>query len=285
MFGKVLFPTDFSEISLYALENCVPRIKAEEVIVVHVIEYVQDLKVLEKLQMEAKKKMDEVVEKLKEKGVNAKGFVTIGSVAPAISREARCPSMEIIDRAYCEMVDLIVIPSKGKHAKRIATIGSTALNVVRRSGVPVLVVRCDYKNGEIECECVEEIFKRPLIALDLSQCSDVVTSFVRKFEEEVEKATLLHVIDYGSIEELDELVSNAKNALSVHAEKFKFDSEIIVETGDPANEIVSKAVERKNTLIVIGKTGRSLIREILLGSVATEAVKKSKVPTLVVPCK
>ncbi|WP_457548485.1 universal stress protein [Archaeoglobus sp.] len=107
------------------------------------IEYVVDLNVLETLQMKAKKKMDEVVGRLKERGVNAKGFVKIGSVVPAISMEARCPSIEILDRAYCERVDAIVIPSKGKHAKRIVTIGSTALNVVRRSNVPVLVVKYD----------------------------------------------------------------------------------------------------------------------------------------------
>ena len=62
MFRKILFPTDFSEISLYVLENCIPKIKAEEVIVVHVIEYVEDLNVIDTLQIEAKKKIEEVVD-------------------------------------------------------------------------------------------------------------------------------------------------------------------------------------------------------------------------------
>ena len=284
MFRKILFPTDFSEVSLHVLENCIPKIGAEEVIVVHVIEYVGDLNALETLQMEAKRKMDEVVGKLKDMGVNAKGFVTIGSVVPAISREARCPSIEILDKAYCEMVDAIVIPSKGKYAK-IVTIGSTALNVVRRSNVPVLVIRCDYIEGKPVVADCEGIFKKPLVALDLSPCSDIVVSTLRIFEDEVEKCTFLHVIDYGAVEELEENIAKARKALEIYADKFKFESEILVETGDPAKEIISNAVERKSTLIVLGKTGRSLIKELLLGSVATAVVKESKTPALIVPCK
>ena len=73
--------------------------------------------------------------------------------------------------------------------------------------------------------------------------------------------------------------------MEIYARKFKFESEILVETGDPAKEIISKAVERKASLILLGKTGRSLIKELLLGSIATAVVKESKIPVLVVPCK
>jgi len=73
--------------------------------------------------------------------------------------------------------------------------------------------------------------------------------------------------------------------LEIYARKFKFESEILVETGDPAKEIISKAVERKASLILLGKTGRSLIKELLLGSIATAVVKESKIPVLVIPCK
>ncbi len=282
MFRKVLFPTDFSEVSLCVLENCIPKMDVEEVIVVHVVDYVMDLKVLEKLQMEAKAKMDEVVERLKEKGVNAIGYVTVGSLAPAISREARCPSIEILEKAYCEMVDAIVIPSRGKHAKRIATIGSTALNVVRRSKVPVLVIKCDYVKGEFVYPRCEDIFKKPLVALDFSGCSDTVVATLRLFEGRVEECTFLHVIDYGDVEELEKNVEKARIALENYAKKFAFKSNIAVETGDPVKEILSKAVDK--TMVVIGKKGRSLIKEILLGSVATSVVKESKVPVFVVPC-
>jgi len=285
MFRKILFPTDFSEISLCVLENCVPMLKAKEVIVVHVIEYVEDPDILESLQMKAKEKMDKAVESLKEKGLDVRGFVTIGGIATAISREARCPSIEILDRAYCEMVDAIVMPSKGRHARRVTTIGSTALNVVRRSRVPVMVVRCDYVDDKPTVSNCEDVFKRPLVALDFSPCSDVLISTLRDFEGEMETCTLLHVIDYGDVEELEENIAKAKRALDIYAEKFGFELEKLIETGDPSKVIISKALEKESTLIVLGKVGRSLLRELLLGSVTTSVVKESNIPTLVVPCR
>ncbi|WP_457550857.1 universal stress protein [Archaeoglobus sp.] len=95
----------------------------------------------------------------------------------------------------------------------------------------------------------------------------------------------MHVINYGSVEELEDIIVKAKKSLEIYAKKFKFESEILVETGEPAKEILSKAVERNATAIVLGKTGRSFIRELLMGSVATTVLKESKISTLVVPFK
>jgi nucleotide-binding universal stress UspA family protein len=286
MFRRILFPTDFSDVSLYILENCIPKLNAREILVVHVIEYIEDLSVLETLQSQAKEKMDKIISKLKEKGVNASGYVTIGGIPAVISKEAKCPSIEILDKAYCEGVDAIVIPSRGKHARRTMTIGSTALNVVRKSTVPVLVLRCDYRNGEIliNYNC-EKIFSRPLIALDLSPCSDLVVNAIRHFEDAVEKCIFLHVVDYGDIDEIEKNIQNAKKALEVYVKKFKFESEIVIETGIASKEILAKAIEHQATLIVIGKTGRGLLKELLLGSTATAIVKESTIPTLTIPCK
>jgi len=286
MFKRILYPTDFSDISLYVLKNCVPKLNAEEVLVVHVIEYVEDLKVLEELQSRAKERMNEVIEELRKEGVNASGYVTIGAISAAISKEARCPSIEIIDRAYCEGVDAIVIPSRGKHARRKMEIGSTALNVTRRSTVPVLILRCDYEDGDIQInyDC-ERVFSRPLVALDLSSCSDLIVNIIRSFEDVIERCTFLHVIDYGDVEEIEENIKNARAALEVYARKFKFESEVVVETGIASKEIMAKAIERDATLIVIGKTGRGLLKELLLGSTATSVVKESNTPTLIIPCK
>jgi nucleotide-binding universal stress UspA family protein len=287
MFKRVLlYPTDFSDVSLYVLENCVPKLNADELLVVHVVEYLEELKVLEEIQSKAKEKMDSVIEGLKEKGINAKGYVTIGAVSTTLSREARCPSLEILDRAYCEMVDAIVIPSRGKHARRKMEIGSTALNVTRKSTLPVLILKCDYKDGKptIDYDC-EKIFSRPLVALDLSPCSDLVVNAMRSFEDCVENCTFLHVVDYGDVDEMEENIKRSKKAMEVYAERFDFKSEIVVETGIASKEIMAKAVEKDATLIVLGKTGRGLLKELLLGSTATAVVKESNIPVLVVPCR
>jgi len=63
-----------------------------------------------------------------------------------------------------------------------------------------LIIKCDYVEDKPTILNCEEIFKNPLIAVDMSPCSDIVVSTLRTFENDVEKATFLHVIDYGSMD-------------------------------------------------------------------------------------
>ncbi|RLI87684.1 MAG: universal stress protein [Archaeoglobales archaeon] len=292
MFERILFPTDFSEVSLGALRACVPKLfemGAKKLFVVHVIEVVpEDPNVLDKIEFETRKKLDELVEELKDTGINVEASLGIGPVTPAIAHEARCPSIEIVDKAACEMVDLIVMPSRGKHARRRMQIGSTARNVVRKSSVPVLVLKYDWneEKGEIKClgDC-EKMFEKPLIALDLSPCSELVISVTRKFAEKIKKAMLYHVVDYGDIEEIEENTNKAKNALDIYAKKLGVESECIVDAGIAAKEILVKALELNSTMVVMGKVGRGWLKEILLGSTADEVLKEAKAPTLLVPCR
>lgn len=52
-----------------------------------------------------------------------------------------------------------------------------------------------------------------------------------------------------------------------------------------ASENTMRLVEEVGpTLIVTGKLGRSLLKEILIGSTTNSLIRKSKEPVLVVPC-
>ncbi|AEA46461.1 universal stress protein [Archaeoglobus veneficus] len=292
MFEKILFPTDFSEVSLHALENCIPKLfemGAKELIVIHVVDIVpEEFEVLHALEMRAKERLDEIVEKLKAKGVKVTGLVCFGSISPVIAVEAKCPSIEIVDRAACEMVDLVVIPSKGKHIKRKMQIGSTARNVIRKSSVPVLVLKYDWNEEKKSIECLGDcatIFERPLIALDLSPCSELVVSVVRRFSEKIKRAMLYHVVDYGSVEEMEANMKNAKNALELYAKKLNIECETEVDAGIASKEILAKLLSFEASMLVVGKTGRGWLKEILLGGTADAVIKESSVPTLVVPCR
>lgn len=166
-------------------------------------------------------------------------------------------------------------------------IGSTARNLIRKSSIPVLVLKYDWneKKNELECRCdCEKLFTKPLIALDLSRCSEYTGVVVRKFEENVKEARIIHIIDYGDIDEIEENINKAKQALKVFADKFKFESEIIVDSGIASKEIIVKAIEFGASVIVLGKTGRGFLKEILLGSTADEVIKEGSIPTLIVPC-
>ena len=292
MFEKIMFPTDFSEVSTHALENCIPKLfemGTKEIIVIHVVDILpSQYMIMEELEMEAKKKLDKIIEDLKSKGINATGNVYLGSITPTIVEEARCPYLEIIDRGVCEMVDLIVIPSKGKNLKRLTQIGNTALNVVRKSSIPVLLLKYDWNREKNSLEFYGDcgrMFEKPLIALDLSPCSDLIISVVRRFSEKIKHAKLYHVVDYGDVEKMEENIEKAKNALSLYAKKLDFDCDTEVDVGIASKEILAKIVEYKPSMLVIGKTGRGFLREILLGSTADALIREAKIPILVVPCR
>jgi nucleotide-binding universal stress UspA family protein len=65
-------------------------------------------------------------------------------------------------------------------------------------------------------------------------------------------------------------------------EKKGIDVEVIVLEGDPADELIRYAEENGMDIIVMGTLGRTGIERLLLGSVAGNVVRHSKVPVMVV---
>ncbi len=65
-------------------------------------------------------------------------------------------------------------------------------------------------------------------------------------------------------------------------EKKGIDVESIVLEGDPADELIRYAEENGMDIIVMGTLGRTGIERLLLGSVAGNVVRYSKVPVMVV---
>ena len=62
---------------------------------------------------------------------------------------------------------------------------------------------------------------------------------------------------------------------------FKTD-EIIVERGNPVEEIIKNAEERNCDLIVMGTHGQGTLADAMLGSTARRVIRRSKMPVLVV---
>lgn len=58
--------------------------------------------------------------------------------------------------------------------------------------------------------------------------------------------------------------------------------EIIVERGNPVEEIIKKAEERNCDLIVMGTHGQGTLADAMLGSTARRVIRRSKMPVLVV---
>lgn len=142
MFEKILYPTDFSDVSIKVL-SYVKRLRetgTQEVVALHVI----DRKSLDFLFYDTQKSLDaetELIQRAQQAlepivdELNRCGFVARARV------ETADPFREILRVEEEENVSLIVIGSHGKSNIEEMLLGSVSENVVRKARGPVLVVK------------------------------------------------------------------------------------------------------------------------------------------------
>jgi nucleotide-binding universal stress UspA family protein len=58
--------------------------------------------------------------------------------------------------------------------------------------------------------------------------------------------------------------------------------DVIVQRGNPVEEIIKSAEENNCDLIVMGTHGQSTLEDVMLGSTARRVIRRSKIPVLVV---
>ena len=145
MFAKILYPTDFSDVSKKAL-NFIKQLKdagTKEVIVLHVIdereiehiahlpEVIIDPKEVEKkMKQNAQKQMKEIEDALKSVGLRVQTQIDKG-----------VPFTDILKVEKEENVSVVVLGSHGKSCVSEMLLGSVSEKVIRKSTKPVLVVR------------------------------------------------------------------------------------------------------------------------------------------------
>jgi nucleotide-binding universal stress UspA family protein len=307
MFTRILYPTDFSDVSKKTVEY-VKKLKeagTREVIIVHIIdereieglsyarawagELPVDLekKALKRLQGEAQKKLEDIEAELKGKDFNVRVRIGIGS-----------PFKEILKMEDEEDVSAIVIGSHGKSNIKEMLLGSVSENVIRYCKKPVLVT----KRQEIGIE----MFTRILYPTDFSDVSKKALEYVKKLKEAgTREVVIVHIIDERQIvrfpvmkiawdrerfnnletELQGYLEKNAKEELkSVESElkRVGFNVKVIMRIGSPSREILRVEDEEDVSAIVIGSHGKSNIKEMFLGSVSENAIRYCKKPVLVV---
>ena len=152
MFKRLLFPTDFSEGAIKALERFerVNETEVGEVILLHVIEeetvenmmdgYIlfyeemnTEIKQIETLLKEnARKKLEALVDSVRRmmKAKEVKTMVRIG-----------VPYEEIVKAAREENVSVILMPSHGKSGYSEEIFGSTTIRVLKKTRKAVMVIK------------------------------------------------------------------------------------------------------------------------------------------------
>ncbi|SEM18971.1 Nucleotide-binding universal stress protein, UspA family [Syntrophus gentianae] len=143
MFDRILYPTDFSDVSMKAV-NYVKQLKkagTKEVVVLHVIDErtlvvpdvfsgVDFMALENELRRIADEQCNKIVEQFQEVGLSAKFMVKKG-----------IPFLDILKTAQEEDVSLIVIGSHGKSNLEEMLLGSVSEKVIRKAVRPVLVVK------------------------------------------------------------------------------------------------------------------------------------------------
>ena len=146
MFRKILYPTDFSDVSKSALEY-IKQLKesgVEEISVFHVIderdfqftylyfldEYRDEGSLEQKLKDEAMQELGEIEDKLKDFGFKVTSRIELG-----------VPLKEILKAEQKEDISIIVIGSHGKSNVEEMLLGSVSEKVIRKCKKPVLVIK------------------------------------------------------------------------------------------------------------------------------------------------
>ena len=137
-------------------------------------------------------------------------------------------------------------------------------------------------------------FKNILVATDFSapadRAVDAAVMLAQTFEG---KLTLFHVYELptnygysgGLIWPMQELASAARDALDEALAKLKQRfprAEGLLGSGDPSQQILAAAKEKRADLIVLGTHGRRGLSHVFFGSVAEKVVRLSPVPVLTI---
>jgi len=222
----------------------------------------------------AEKILKEAVSLAEEEGVKVKPILEEGE-----------PYEKIVDTAYAEGIDLIVLGKTGKSGLARGILGSTAMRTLGASPVDCLVLP---KESTLK-------IRRILLPVDGSIYSEKAGErallLAKNFKAEVH---LMHVVElplelYETPAELVKLIETMTNEGEeiVRKMKVKFkekgiSAESYVLQGSVTEKILETAEKIEADLIVMGSHGKTGLKRLLLGSVTERVINFGKRPVLVV---
>lgn len=295
MFRKVLLPTDFDELA-GRLVRCVSDLQKaglEEIVLLHVIDADElNRNLLESFRAEkeerhreiARIKLQEYVQAVEAQGLRAKALVTTG-----------IPSNEIVRVAAAEEVAMIIGGSQRQRGKDEDELDTTTARVIRKSKLPVLVIKLKQEEisraGECDRFC-HHLFHKVLLPVDWSECSRATLAQVPKLRGVIDRILVSHVMDErvlrhleaGKIEEYRQNDLNRLEEVRRELSRHGLAATTHLHVGHPGAEINRIADEQDVSLILIGKKGKTGLKEMLWGSTSEHLVRQSNRSVLVWYC-
>ncbi len=215
-------------------------------------------------------------ETLFEQGMEVGAHIVVGNLI-----------QKIVTVAEEEGVDLIVTGCHKKGKIQDLVHGSEIMEVLRRTSLPVLILKYHPDTGTIS----DKLFEKPLLATDWSPASKRAVKLLAGLKEVVGNVQIIHVASEKEFEadsamDVQKVRKESRQKMGEDCDTFDaagIKSEDHLYVGKVVEEIERAAHEREATMIVAGTTGRGSLKEKWLGSIPKELAEESGLPTLLVP--
>jgi len=281
MFKKVLFPVIMTEY-MNQMIDCLGGLthgEVEEVLLFHVQSVSEVAAGIVNRQYD-ERLMERWVSTLRSSGIKADYQIVIG-----------IPWIEIVDVAEKGDFSFIFMGSHGNSFLDRMLLGSVTENVVHHSRKPVFVYKIQKDTEKSSPFCVN-IFGKILYTTDFSETSKKCIPYVEKMLNPLNQGLIiLHVQDMRNLkhvspekmEEFNRIDLERLDQLKKHFEERGFKRVMsLLSSGYSIPEILNYARSEEVTIIVMGRKGKSNIKEMLLGGVAETIVHKAAVPVFLV---
>jgi len=219
-----------------------------------------------------------IQQRLEREGVRVSSEVRPGSAIGVI--------LDVVDDRKATMVAMATHGASG--LKRIL-LGSVAEAILRKSSVPVLVVRPFWTSRDEMPEVPESApMRNLLLPVDGSDLAELAVPAALELARLYEARTILMRVLEETKEEDAAEVREAEEHLDAIARTFErraVDTFLLVERGNPVDQILKAARFHHADLIVMTTHGRSGISRLVTGSVTEQVLRRAPVPLLVVRAK
>ncbi len=281
MLEKVLFPvimTDLTEQMVECLGGIVQN-GVREVMLFHV-QSVSEIAAGNINSQYDEKMLERWKNILSEAGVHARYKIVTG-----------VPWIEIVDLIEKGNFSFTFMGSHGNSFLDRVFLGSVTENVIHHSTKPVLIYKI-LKIGSKPPPFCRNIFGKILYATDFSETSKKCIGYIENMiTGETQGLTILHVQDMRNLkhvgpdklEEFNRIDLERLEQLRKHFEDRGVKRVMsLLTSGYSIPEILNYARSEEATIIVLGRKGKSNLKEMLLGGVAQTIIHKSSVPVFLV---
>ena len=243
--------------------------------------------IFERVEVEVKRELDAVINRLNKAGVKAESVVSFGK-----------PAEEIVRVAEREGCDLIAMSTHGRNALGRGILGSVTDKIIHSSNLPTLTITPERAEEYRENAAA---ISRILVPLDGSKAAESALPYVeqlaRKLGLEIVLVRVVNVVsgfapymDGYPYENYSDMESDIKSeavkylegiAERLNAKGLKVEWKVLA--GATAPSIIGLAKETSQDIIALTTRGRSGITRWIMGSVAEALVRASGDPVLVIP--